>query len=130
MNLNQVTVPVSDVERSISFYEGLGLKLIVRSLPAYARFECPEGSATFSLHQVEILPEVEGVWVYFEVGNLDEKVSALVEKGFVFEEMPADKPWLWRESRLKDPDNNQIIIYYAGNNRINPPWRIKSMKSL
>ena len=53
MNLNQVTVSVSDVERSISFYEQLGLKLIVKSLPHYARFECPQGDATFSLHHCD-----------------------------------------------------------------------------
>ncbi|MBA3284220.1 MAG: VOC family protein [Nitrosopumilus sp.] len=29
MNLNQVCVPVDDVERSIDFYEKLGLRLIV-----------------------------------------------------------------------------------------------------
>jgi hypothetical protein len=39
--------------------------------------------------------------------------------------MPNNKSWLWREARLKDPDNNQLILYYAGINRQNPPWRIK-----
>ena len=124
MNLNQITVPVLDVEKSISFYEMLGLKLIVKALPHYARFECPGGNSTFSLHQVENLPSGEGVWIYFEVENLDEYITAILEKGIKVEELPNDKPWLWRESRLKDLDNNQIIIYFAGNNRINPPWRL------
>jgi catechol 2,3-dioxygenase-like lactoylglutathione lyase family enzyme len=31
MRLNQVTVPALDVERSIAFYQTLGLKLIVKS---------------------------------------------------------------------------------------------------
>jgi catechol 2,3-dioxygenase-like lactoylglutathione lyase family enzyme len=126
MNLNQVTVPVRDVEKSISFYEKLGLRLIVKSLPHYARFECTEGASTFSLHQVDQLPEGEGTWVYFEVQNIDEYVQSLLNKGLVFEDLPNDKPWLWRECRLKDPDNNQIILYYAGGNRINPPWRIET----
>ena len=124
MNLNQITVPVLDVEKSIVFYEMLGLRLIVKALPHYARFECPEGNSTFSLHQIENLPSGEGVWVYFEVKNLDEHITAILEKGIKIEELPNDKPWLWRESRLKDLDNNQIIIYFAGNNRINPPWRL------
>jgi hypothetical protein len=64
------------------------------------------------------------VWVYFEVSNLDEHVKQLIDKGIQFEEMPNDKPWLWREARLKDSDNNQIIIYYAGDKRKNPPWRV------
>jgi len=124
MNLNQITVPVIDVGKSIVFYEKLGLKLIVKDLPHYARFECTEGVSTFSLHQVETLPAGEGVWIYFEVQNLDDYVKGLIGKGIEFEELPNDKSWLWRESRLKDFDNNQIIIYFAGNNRTNPPWRL------
>lgn len=125
MNLNQITVPVTDVQRSIAFYEQLGLKLIVKSLPHYARFECTDGSSTFSLHQVDYVPNGEGIWIYFEIQNLDEYVKSLLEKGLVFQELPNDKSWLWRESRLKDPDKNQIILYFAGNNRLNPPWRIE-----
>ncbi len=56
MDLNQITVPVADVEESIDFYEKLGLKLIVKALPDYARFECPEGDATFSLHRADRVP--------------------------------------------------------------------------
>ena len=126
MKLNQVTVPVRNIERAIEFYAALGLKLIVKSLPHYARFECREGNATFSLHKVEELPMGDGIWIYFEVADLDNYVQELIEKGFQFEELPNDKPWLWRESRLKDPDNNQIIIYFAGHNRINPPWKLCS----
>jgi len=124
MNLNQITVPVIDVENSIIFYEKLGLKLIVKALPHYARFECPEGNSTFSLHKVEALPNGNGIWVCFEVLNLDDYIKDLIEKGIDVEELPNDKLWLWRESRLKDPDGNQLIIYFAGDNRINPPWRL------
>lgn len=124
MNLNQITVPVIDVERSIRFYETLGLRLIVKALPHYARFECPEGYSTFSLHQVETLPTGEGIWIYFEVQRLDDYIKTLIEKKITIDEMPNDKSWLWRESRLKDPDNNQIIIYFAGENRTHPPWRL------
>lgn len=60
MNLNQITVPALDLNRSISFYQALGLKLIVKALPDYARFECPDGSSTFSLHRVDNLPAGNG----------------------------------------------------------------------
>lgn len=125
MNLNQITIPSLDLTKAIPFYQLLGLKLIVEALPHYARFHCIEGNATFSLHQVEKLPTGEGICVYFECENLDQYILKLIRKGIVFEEMPNDKNWLWREARLKDPDNNQIILYYAGDNRLNPPWRIK-----
>lgn len=124
MNLNQITVPTLDVEKSIDFYQKLGLKLIVKS-PHYARFECPDGTSTFSIHKVETLPTGEGVYVYFECENLDEHVNALLEKKIKFEELPNDKSWLWREARLKDLDGNQLILFYGGENRKNPPWRIE-----
>lgn len=124
MNLNQVTVPSLDLSKSIPFYQQLGLKLIVESLPHYARFECPDGNATFSIHQVEKLPTGEGIYVYFECDNLDTLVDELITVGVTFEELPNDKRWLWREARLKDPDNNQLILFYGGDNRKNPPWRI------
>lgn len=123
MNLNQVTVPVSDIPKSISFYQTLGLKLIVES-PHYARFLCPDGNTTFSLHLAEELPSGNGISVYFECGNLDEKVEQLIEKGVSFDQLPKDQTWLWREAYLKDPDGNQLILFFAGENRINPPWRI------
>ena len=124
MNLNQVTIPVLNVEKSIEFYRKLGLKLIVRALPHYARFECSEGDTTFSLHKVEVLPKESNIWIYFEVQELDKYVQQLIDNGIEFEELPTDKSWLWRESRLKDLDNNQIIIYFAGDNRKNPPWKL------
>lgn len=124
MNLNQITIPSLDVEKAIVFYQNLGLKLIVQSLPKYARFELPEGEATFSIHWVDKLPEGKGIIIYFECKNLDEEVQSLIEKGFDFEELPNDKTWLWREARLKDLDNNQLILFHAGENRKNPPWRI------
>ncbi len=126
MNLNQVTVPVLNVEKSIAFYQSLGLKLIVKALPHYARFECIDGDSTFSLHQVNETAKGEGIWIYFEVEQLDNYVEKLLNKGIVFDELPNDNPWLWRECKLKDPDNNQLILYYAGSNRTNPPWRIES----
>ena len=95
MNLNQITVSVLDVEKSIEFYEKLGLRLIVKALPNYARFACDEGNSTFSLHRVDKAPENSGTWIYFEVNDLDTFVNNLIQKGIDFEELPNDKPSLW-----------------------------------
>ena len=124
MNLNQVTVPSLDISTSITFYKLLGLRLIVEAQPHYARFECLEGTATFSIHLVDELPQGNGVTVYFETERLDAEVARLRENGVIFDLLPKDQNWLWREARLKDPDGNQIILYFAGDNRKNPPWRI------
>jgi len=126
MNLNQITIPSLDLTKSIPFYVQLGLKLIVEALPHYARFECPDGNATFSIHQTEKLPEGNGIYVYFECDHLDTYVASLQQKGVVFDQLPTDQSWLWREARLKDLDGNQLILYYAGTNRLHPPWRISN----
>ncbi|NOU38764.1 MAG: VOC family protein [Ferruginibacter sp.] len=125
MNLNQVTVSVKNIEKSIAFYETLGLILIVKS-PHYARFECPEGDATFSISLQENEYENYGTTIYFELDNLDKKVEELLKKGVHFIQLPMDKSYLWREANLKDLDNNIIKLFYAGDNRKNPPWRVKN----
>lgn len=125
MNLNQVTIPSLDVKKATEFYKKLGLTLIVDALPRYVRFECPIGDSTFSIHNVDQLAKGEGISIYFEVEDLDYEVNILKEKGITFTSEPEDKPWLWREAHLKDPDGNQIILFNAGDNRKNPPWKIK-----
>jgi len=125
MNLNQITIPSLNLSKSIPFYQKLGLKLIVDALPRYARFVCPDGESTFSIHLAETLPSGEGVSVYFECDDLDKKVYDLKEQGFKFDIEPTDQPWLWREAKLKDLDGNNLVLFYAGDNRLNPPWKTK-----
>lgn len=125
LNLNQVTVPSLDVAQSVVFYQSLGLRLIVDAQPRYVRFECLEGDSTLSVHRVEEIQEGEGIALYFEIESLDDFVSELQNKGTEFDQLPTDQPWLWREAHLRDPDGNKIILFYGGNNRKNPPWRIK-----
>ncbi len=122
MNLNQVTVAVADIERAVAFYRTLGLELVVHSAH-YARFVCPHGHSTFSVHRSEQTIASTTV-VYFECDDLDATVSALEAKGLTFDSPPTDQPWLWREARLADPDGNPICLFHAGTNRIDPPWRI------
>ena len=124
MNLNQITVPSLDVVTSTEFYKKLGLHLIVDASPRYVRFELPDGDTTFSVHLVDELPKGNGISIYFQNENLDAVVKELEGKGILFDLLPTDQPWLWREARLKDPDGNQLILYKAGENRKNPPWRI------
>lgn len=121
MNLNQVTVDVSDIARSGAFYQALGLTLIVDT-GHYARFACP-GGATFSIHLAEKV-QASGVGVYFECDDLDARVEELKAKGLVFDSGPVDQRWLWREAWLRDPDGNRLCLYFAGGNRLDPPWRV------
>lgn len=125
MNLNQVTLPSLDVSASIEFYVRLGLALIVDASPSYARFHCPDGGATLSVHAVaEHRPGAAGVTVYFECAEVDARYRELVSQGVIFDTPPADQRWLWREARLTDPSGNQLCLFQAGVNRVNPPWRV------
>ncbi len=125
MRLNQVTVPALDLDRSVAFYQTLGLKLIVRN-DHYARFELPDGDATLSLELTgDVQGAANGPHVYFECENLDERVSTLKAQDIAFDSDPADQRWLWREAWLTDPAGVKLCLYYAGDNRRNPPWRLR-----
>ena len=66
-----------------------------------------------------------GFTLYFEHDDLDTLVARLQADGFVFEALPADQRWLWREARLRDPSGNLICLYRAGAMRRHPPWRVE-----
>jgi len=126
VNLNQVSLPSEDLRKACVFYRRLGLTQIVDALPRYARFECPGGGATLSLHLSSLgdaRPEFPVV--YLECPTLDSLCAELVQAGVTFESGPCDQPWLWREARLRDPDGNAICLYWAGPNRRFPPWRLR-----
>jgi catechol 2,3-dioxygenase-like lactoylglutathione lyase family enzyme len=124
MRLNHVTLAVTDVEASAAFYGRLGLVQIVASYPDYARFLSPEGEATLSLLRSDV-PPVPSASIHFEVDDVDAAVAAFKGAGFRFESDPVDQPYLWREAVLADPDGHQIFIYHAGENRLDPPWRLR-----
>jgi catechol 2,3-dioxygenase-like lactoylglutathione lyase family enzyme len=123
MNLNQVTLPSTDVERSTAFYRTLGFTQIVSNPPKYARFECP-GGATFSVHHIGAVAAGRHVIVYFECADVDATCATLAARGIAFDSAPTDQTWLWREAYLRDPDGNVLCLYHAGENRRNPPWRL------
>lgn len=122
MNLNQVTLPVNDMTAATEFYLKLGFTQIVDT-PHYARFACPNDGASFSL-SLEQGDFNNGAVIYFEHPELDKWVSELSAKGVKFDQQPQDQSYLWREAVLHDPSGNKIKLYWAGENRLNPPWRV------
>jgi len=129
MNLNQVTIYSENTVATVEFFKKLGLELIVDSLPRYARLACPNGDSTLSVHGSEAQPgenaAPNNIVLYFECENLDAEVERLRSLGLRFDEGPTDRQWLWREAYLKDPNGNRICLFHAGENRKNPPWRVK-----
>lgn len=126
MNLNQVTLPAIDLDASVRFYETLGLRLIVHAPPRYARFECPDGTSTLSVELATAAAGSPGAVIYLECADVDAEYLRLRRAGVSFASTPTDEPWLWREVRLTDPAGNPLCLYAAGENRRNPPWRLRS----
>ncbi|KGJ97658.1 VOC family protein [Colwellia psychrerythraea] len=127
MNLNQVTLPVRDMDISTDFYRRLGFLQIVDT-PHYARFSCPDDGATFSLSLDEELTDNKsqsGAVIYFEHQELDVWVAEVQQRGIQFEQLPTEQSYLWREATLRDLSGNKIKLYWAGENRLNPPWRVE-----
>ncbi len=123
MDLNQITLPCTNYDESVRFYEILGFRLIVDSPPRYARFETLTGT-TLSIHASEPTLNRAGVVICFEVDDVDLEVRKLADLGIDFENEPVDQDWLWREAYFRDPAGNRLCIYHAGRNRRFPPWRL------
>ena len=111
--------------KAVEFYLTLEFIQIVDT-PHYARFECPDGNATFSL-SLEDETFSNGAVIYFEHEQLDNWVNSLKEKGIEFEQDPTLESYLWKEAVLYDPSGNKIKLYWAGENRLNPPWRVNNV---
>ena len=124
MNLNQVTILSEKPVETVEFFEKLGLRRIVDSLPRYARLLCPDGDSTLSVNIAENVEPNQSITLYFECDDVDATVAALKTAGLVFDEDPTDRPWLWRQAYLRDPNQNKICLFTAGENRKNPPWRV------
>lgn len=122
MELNQVTLPVQDMHKAVQFYLTLGFTQIVDT-PHYARFSCPQGSSTFSL-ALEDKAGANPTVIYFEHEALDELYQTLQQLGIPFEQPPTEQRYLWKEAVLRDPSGNKIKLYWAGENRLNPPWKV------
>ena len=125
MRLNHITLIVTDLEKSMAFYATLGLVPIVLAAPRYARFVFPDGDETLSLEVTGEEAAPTRAQIYFECPELDQTVAELKEKGLSFEQEPTDMDYLWRVASLRDPDGHFIGLYYAEDNRLNPPWKLK-----
>jgi len=128
MNLNHVTLIVGDFDRSVRFYRALDFVPIVHTPPRYARFRCPGGNATLSIEVTGAAPAPTRVQLYFECTDLDARVRDLKQRGIAFVQDPTDMFYLWREARLVDPDGHDIRLYYAGTNRLDPPWKVTTVE--
>jgi catechol 2,3-dioxygenase-like lactoylglutathione lyase family enzyme len=112
IRLHHVMLYVSDVARSVAFYETLGLQT-VESDHDYARLTFP-GGGDLALHPSggEALGS-PGARLYLEVQDVDETFEGLVSAGIEFEGPPKSMEWGWRHVYLLDPDGHQLSLFTA-----------------
>jgi catechol 2,3-dioxygenase-like lactoylglutathione lyase family enzyme len=128
MRLSHATLFVSDISRSRDFYLGLGMQLIVDAAH-YCRFVAsPGGAETLSIEHCDgpIRPAAQIGLEFDSADALDSKVAGLRAQGVAIAEGPLDRSWLWRDARLFDPDGHELMLFFAGDNKLNPPWRVES----
>ena len=119
-------VPVSDVDAAVRFYgDTLGLRLKERrsDLPENREAEFEAGDGTLLVYESVGAGQSRHTVAGFRVDDIDAVVSALGERGVVFEEY--DLPDLKTESGIaalgdvraawcKDPDGNILAVESVG----------------
>lgn len=103
-SINAITLAVSDMDRSIRFYESIGFRLEYRS-PAFASFRIGEQALNLTGEA-----EPAGFWgrVIFYVDDVDRMHAKALEAGHQPETTPADATWGERYFHLNDPDGHQL----------------------
>ncbi len=97
-----ITIGVSDLKKSVPFFQDvLGLEKM-GEWPAYAIFDI--AGVSFGLERqkkTEICLAVE---------NVDKVYQDLRDKGVKFTSEPKDQPWGVRDAAFVDPDGNTFVI--------------------
>lgn len=114
VRLEGLTLPVSDMNRSIEFYEKLGFEVTVRALPEFAMLRVGGvGGGTIGLLAETHQDGAEashwthedraGIHVELEADDLDGLYEQLTAQGIDVASPPHDEPWE-RSMYLYDPD--------------------------
>ncbi len=97
-----ITIGVSDLKKSVSFYQDiLGLEKI-GEWPTYAIFDI--AGVTFGLEPKAKLE------ICLLVDDVDKAYRNLKDKGVKFATEPKDQPWGVRDATFVDPDGNTFVI--------------------
>jgi methylmalonyl-CoA/ethylmalonyl-CoA epimerase len=111
--IGQIAVPVTEVERAISFYrDTLGMRFL---------FQAPPGLAFFDLNGVRLMLDAparelagKGSVIYYTVPDIHAAFSTLSGRGVKFEsephliaKMPDHDLWM---AFLRDPDENLLAL--------------------
>jgi methylmalonyl-CoA/ethylmalonyl-CoA epimerase len=102
--IGQIAVPVSDIERAVSFYRDvLGMRFLFQAPPGLGFFDC-DGLRLMLDAAPEAQLERHSSIIYFKVPNLQSAYEVLSARGVVFD----DKPHLIAEM----PDHELWMAFF------------------
>jgi methylmalonyl-CoA/ethylmalonyl-CoA epimerase len=112
--IGQIALTVSDVERSVRFYnEALGIRLLFRAGPNLAFFDCAGVRLMLSAPEGNFRPGGGSV-IYFKVNDIRAAFDALRARGVAFTDephliarMPDHELWM---TFFNDPDGNTLAL--------------------
>jgi catechol 2,3-dioxygenase-like lactoylglutathione lyase family enzyme len=111
--IGQIAVPVTDIERSITFYRDfLGMRFLFQAPPGLGFFDC--AGVRLMLDAPAKENAGKGSVIYFKVKDLQTTFKRLSTKGLLFEakphliaKMPDHELWM---AFFRDPDNNPLAL--------------------
>lgn len=111
--IGQVAIPVSDVERAITFYRDvLGMRFLFRAPPGLGFFEC--GGVRVMLDASAAERAGQSSVLYYAVDDLDAACATLAARAVVFEaaphlvaKLPDHELWM---AFFRDPDDNLLAL--------------------
>jgi catechol 2,3-dioxygenase-like lactoylglutathione lyase family enzyme len=122
VNFNHVLIYVRNLDASLRFYRDLlGFRKVEEIPGDYARLRSAASESTLALHVTKsrATRRPGGVWLYFEVKELQRLYPRLRDAGVPFSQPPLRMPWGWVQAFLEDPDGHQLCLYWAGSRRLN-----------
>ena len=111
--IGQIAIPVTDIERSISFYRDvLGMRFLFKAPPGLGFFDC--AGVRLMLDAPAKENAGKGSVIYYKVKELQTTFEKLSAKGLIFEakphliaKMPDHELWM---AFFRDPDNNLLAL--------------------
>ena len=113
---------VTDVEKSVQFYEELGFKRI-EPAPKGDYTAVIAGGVEIHFHDKNNVPgpyfskeslaepKGAGLFIYVAVNKVDAYYRSLLEKHIATSTEPRDWPWGNREFVVRDPDRYKLVFY-------------------
>ncbi len=106
-SLDHLYMQVSDLERSVAFYELLGFT--TTRWGDYARLEGPNGVYIGMEQGARTVGS--SIELVVRVDDVDRRFQELSAAGLRFDGSPADQEWGARHVWLTDPDGNRLSLF-------------------